>query len=70
MARPVSITDVEQELAVRGGLLPLMHLFPDEASQPGSSVPWTPQDVALRDLCASSPAYAAAVAELQHAHAA
>lgn len=46
MSRPVSVSDVRQELLLRGGLLPLMHLYPNESTHPGwlvgrSVVVWT-----------------------------
>jgi hypothetical protein len=61
--------DVGQELQLRGGLLPLMHLFPNERSHPGSSIPWTHSDVQLQQWLAGSQAYLAAVQELASCHA-
>lgn len=69
MSRPVSITDVQQELSVRGGLFPLMHLYPNETSHPGSSIPWTPEDVRLQQWLASNAAYQEAAAALPSCHA-
>jgi hypothetical protein len=68
MCRPVSTADVSAELEVRGGLFPLMHLFPSEASHPGISIPWEQQDAALQGWMVNSSAYQAAVAELEAAH--
>ncbi len=68
MARPVSTADVEAEMSVRGGLLPLMHLFPSQQSHPGNSIPWQPEDQKLQQWLATSAAYAAAAGELRHAH--
>jgi hypothetical protein len=36
MSRPVSLADVQQELSVRGGLLPLMHLYPNDTTHAGN----------------------------------
>jgi hypothetical protein len=69
MSRPVSISDVQQELSVRGGLYPLMHLYPNEWTHPGSSIPWTHQDIKLQQWLAHDPAYQAAAAELSTCHA-
>lgn len=68
MARPVGVSDVAAELEARGGLLPLMHLFPCEASHPGTSIPWEQQDAALQAWLGSSSSYQAAAAELEAAH--
>jgi hypothetical protein len=68
MSRRVTPSDVGQELALRGGLLPLMHLFPGEESHPGSSIPWQNSDLALQQWLRTSPAYAAAVTELDSCH--
>jgi hypothetical protein len=68
MCRPVTTADVAAELDVRGGLFPLMHMFPCEATHPGISIPWEPQDVALQGWLAQSSSYQAAAAELEAAH--
>lgn len=68
MSRPVSITDVEQELSVRGGLFPLMHLFPSEQTHPGSSIPWQPVDIKLQQWLQHNAAYQAAATELTACH--
>jgi hypothetical protein len=57
-----SISEVEAELALRGGFVPLMHLFPREEGHPGLSIPWTPADDRLREWAAGSEAYQAAAA--------
>ncbi|KAI8462616.1 MAG: tubulin-tyrosine ligase family-domain-containing protein [Monoraphidium minutum] len=57
-----SLSEVEAELQLRGGFLPLMHLFPREDALPGLSIPWTPADAALAAWAAASPAYQAAAA--------
>jgi hypothetical protein len=68
MCRPVGTADVAAELDVRGGLSPLMHLFPSEATHPGISIPWEQQDTALQAWLLQSSSYQAAVAELDAAH--
>jgi hypothetical protein len=57
-----TLSEVEAEIARRGGFVPLMHLFPTEEGNPGLSIPWTAADVALREWAAGSAAYAAAAA--------
>lgn len=64
MSRPVSIADVQQELSVRGGLFPLMHLYPNEQTHPGSSIPWQQDDLRLQQWLTHNAAYHAAAAEL------
>jgi hypothetical protein len=68
MCRPVTAADVASELQVRGGLFPLMHMFPSDATHPGISIPWEAQDVALQAWLAQSSSYQAAAAELEAAH--
>eukprot|EP00775_Hariotina_reticulata_P004710 gene4710-4960_t len=68
MARPLSSQDFEAELAVRGGLLPVMHLFPSDRRHPGHTIPWQQQDLLLQQWLVGSAAYTAAVEELKHAH--
>lgn len=68
MSRPVTTSDVGQELQLRGGLLPLMHLFPNEASHPGSSIPWQDSDLQLQQWLARSQAYQEAVRQLDTCH--
>jgi hypothetical protein len=68
MAQPLSSRDFEAELAARGGLLPVMHLFPSDSRHPGNSIPWQKQDMLLQEWLAGSAAYTAAVEELKHAH--
>lgn len=68
MSRPVSISDVQQELSVRGGLFPLMHLYPNETSHPGSSIPWQPEDTRLQQWLKADAAYQAAAALLPTCH--
>lgn len=57
-----SISEVEAELQLRGGFIPLMHLFPSEEDVPGLSIPWTPADTQLREWLGTSPLYQAAIA--------
>jgi hypothetical protein len=68
MSRPVSISDVQQELCARGGLFPLMHLYPNETSHPGSSIPWQAEDLKLHQWLKGDAAYQAAAAELPSCH--
>lgn len=68
MRKPMALADVQGELAVRGGLLPLMHLFPNEETHPGLSIPWTAADQQLQRWLRTDPAYQAAAAELAAGH--
>lgn len=59
----VPLAGVEAELQLRGGFLPLMHLFPDEQHHPGLSIPWTAADRELHAWAHTSPTYQAAIAD-------
>lgn len=62
MGHEASLSEVEAELQLRGGFMPLMHLFPTEEDIPGLSIPWTRADDRLREWLGTSSAYQAAIA--------
>jgi hypothetical protein len=55
MSRPVSVSDVQQELSLRGGLLPLMHLYPNETTHPGV---WVARSTLIPGVLSCALAYA------------
>lgn len=48
---------LDRELAARGGFVPLFHLFPTPAEQPGLTIPWTRADAHLRSWSQQSQTY-------------
>lgn len=68
MSKPLGPSDVSAEVSVRGGLFPLMHLFPSEDDHPGLSIPWQQEDHQLQQWLVNSQAYQQAVYDLQTAH--
>ena len=59
----LSMSEVESELQLRGGFLPLMHLFPQEEEYPGLSIPWTPADQQLQAWMRGSALYRECIAD-------
>jgi hypothetical protein len=57
----VSLPEVEEELRLRGGCLPLMHLFPNAEDYPGVKLPWSEHDKELQEWIKSNEEYQKAV---------
>jgi hypothetical protein len=57
----VSLPEVEEELRVRGGWLPLMHLFPYADEYPGVKLAWSEHDKELREWAKSNKEYQQAI---------
>lgn len=64
----MTMADVSAELDTRGGLLPLMHLFPSEQQHAGLSIPWEEADEQLQRWMTSSSTYKEAIRELEMTH--
>jgi hypothetical protein len=53
----VSMAEIEEELQRRGKWVPLMHLFPTDATHPSLNISWTPADLELQSWMRESPTY-------------
>jgi hypothetical protein len=49
--------EIAEELHRRGKWVPLMHLFPTDATHPGLNVSWTPADLELQGWMRESSIY-------------
>ena len=57
----MTLAEVEEELQLRGGWLPLMHLFPSPEHHPQVAIPWTEADKALQQWLKTSSLYQEAI---------